>query len=74
VDRIELIRQELERRRVDGVIHYTQFACHHTLEDEIFRAHLDYPILTVQGDLPRLSSEQLKLRLEAFSEMLEVMP
>ena len=72
--RIELIRQELDRRRVDGVIHYTQFACHHTLEDEIFRAHLDYPILTVQGDLPRPSSEQLKLRLEAFSEMLEVMP
>ncbi|HIH86798.1 MAG TPA: 2-hydroxyacyl-CoA dehydratase [Methanosarcinales archaeon] len=72
--RIEMIRQELDRRRVDGVIHYTQFACHHTLEDEIFRAHLDYPLLTVQGDLPRPSSEQLKLRLEAFSEILGVMP
>jgi hypothetical protein len=74
MDRIELIRHELDRRRVDGVIHYTQFACHHTLEDEIFRAHLDYPVLTVQGDLPRPSPEQLKLRLEAFSEMLELMP
>jgi hypothetical protein len=74
MNRIELIRHELDRRRVDGVIHYTQFACHHTLEDEIFREYLDYPVLTVQGDLPRPSSEQLKLRLEAFSEMLEVMP
>lgn len=74
MDRIELIRHELDRRRVDGVIHYTQFACHHTLEDEIFRAQLDYPVLTVQGDLPRPSPEQLKLRLEAFSEMLELMP
>ncbi|MDF1557267.1 MAG: 2-hydroxyacyl-CoA dehydratase family protein [ANME-2 cluster archaeon] len=72
--RIRFIQGELRRRRVDGVIHYTQFACHHTLEDEIFRQHLDYPILTVQGDLPRPSSEQLKLRLEAFAEMLEVMP
>ena len=72
--RVRLIRDELQRRRVDGVIHYTQFACHHTLEDEIFREHLEYPILTVQGDLPRTSPEQLKLRLEAFAEMLEVMP
>ncbi|MCL7476119.1 MAG: 2-hydroxyacyl-CoA dehydratase family protein [ANME-2 cluster archaeon] len=71
-DRVRLIQEELRRRHVDGVIHYTQFACHHTLEDEIFREHLDYPILTVQGDLPRMSPEQLKLRLEAFAEMLEV--
>lgn len=70
--RIRLIQHELQRRRVDGVIHYTQFACHHTLEDEIFRQYLDYPILTVQGDLPRPSTEQLKLRLEAFAEMLGV--
>jgi len=56
------------------VIHYTQFACHHTLEDEIFRDYLDYPFLTVQGDLPGPTPEQLKLRLEAFSEMLEIMP
>jgi hypothetical protein len=72
--RIEVIRNELQRRRVDGVIHYTQFACHHSLEDEIFREYLDYPILTLQGDLPQPTPEQLKLRLEAFSEMLEVMP
>ncbi|MCL7413291.1 MAG: 2-hydroxyacyl-CoA dehydratase family protein [ANME-2 cluster archaeon] len=72
-NRVRLIQDELLRRRVDGVIHYTQYACHHTLEDEIFRQHLDYPILTVQGDLPRPSTEQLKLRLEAFAEMLGVM-
>lgn len=70
--RIEVIKRELEKRSVDGVIHYTQFACHHTLEDEIFREYLDYPILTVQGDLPRPTPEQIVLRLEAFSEMLEV--
>ncbi|MEA3293556.1 MAG: 2-hydroxyacyl-CoA dehydratase family protein, partial [Euryarchaeota archaeon] len=72
--RIKIINHELQKRRVDGVIHYTQFACHHTLEDEIFRDYLDYPFLTVQGDLPGSTPEQLKLRLEAFSEMLEIIP
>jgi benzoyl-CoA reductase/2-hydroxyglutaryl-CoA dehydratase subunit BcrC/BadD/HgdB len=69
--RIEYLQKELEKRRVDGVIHYTQFACHHMLEDEILRQKLDYPILTIQGDLPGKTPEQLKLRLEAFREVLE---
>ncbi|KCZ72629.1 Benzoyl-CoA reductase/2-hydroxyglutaryl-CoA dehydratase subunit, BcrC/BadD/HgdB [Candidatus Methanoperedens nitroreducens] len=69
--RIDFLRKELERRDVDGVIHYTQFACHHMLEDEVLRAELDYPILTIQGDLPGNTPQQIKLRLEAFREMLE---
>ncbi|MCZ7392261.1 MAG: 2-hydroxyacyl-CoA dehydratase family protein [Candidatus Methanoperedens sp.] len=69
--RIEFLQKELEKRKVDGVIHYTQFACHHVLEDEILRAKLDYPMLTIQGDLPGKTPEQIKLRLEAFREVLE---
>ncbi len=69
--RINFLREELEKRKVDGVIHYTQFACHHMLEDEIFREELDYPMLTLQGDLPGNTPQQIKLRLEAFREMLE---
>jgi len=69
--RIDFLRKELEKRRVDGVIHYTQFACHHMLEDEIMRSRLDYPMLTIQGDLPGNTPEQIKLRLEAFREALE---
>jgi benzoyl-CoA reductase/2-hydroxyglutaryl-CoA dehydratase subunit BcrC/BadD/HgdB len=69
--RIEFLQKELKKRKVDGVIHYTQFACHHVLEDEILRSRLDYPILTIQGDLPGKTPEQLKLRLEAFREVLE---
>jgi benzoyl-CoA reductase/2-hydroxyglutaryl-CoA dehydratase subunit BcrC/BadD/HgdB len=68
--RLEFLEKELEPRRVDGIVHYTQFACHHVLEDDILREKLDYPILTVQGDLPRRTPEQVKLRLEAFSESL----
>ena len=69
--RIGFLQKELRKRKVDGVIHYTQFACHHMLEDEIFRQKLDYPILTIQGDLPGKTPEQIKLRLEAFREVLE---
>ncbi|MCZ7356070.1 MAG: 2-hydroxyacyl-CoA dehydratase family protein [Candidatus Methanoperedens sp.] len=69
--RIDFLQKELEKRKVDGVVHYTQFACHHVLEDEILRAELDYPVLTIQGDLPGNTPEQVRLRLEAFREMLE---
>lgn len=69
--RINFLQKELEKRHVDGVIHYTQFACHHMLEDEVMRSKLDYPILTIQGDLPGKTPEQVKLRLEAFREALE---
>jgi benzoyl-CoA reductase/2-hydroxyglutaryl-CoA dehydratase subunit BcrC/BadD/HgdB len=68
--RLDHLERELARRRVEGVVHYTQYACHHILEDDILRDRLDLPVLTVQGDLPRRCPEQEKLRLEAFSELL----
>jgi benzoyl-CoA reductase/2-hydroxyglutaryl-CoA dehydratase subunit BcrC/BadD/HgdB len=69
--RLNFLETELKKRKVDGVIHYTQFACHHLLEDDVFRERLNYPFLTIQGDLPGKTPKQVKLRLEAFSEMLE---
>jgi predicted peroxiredoxin len=68
--RITYLQKELERRKVDGVIHYTQYACHHVLEDDVLRKALPYPFLTVQGDLPGNTPAQIRLRLEAFAEML----
>jgi benzoyl-CoA reductase/2-hydroxyglutaryl-CoA dehydratase subunit BcrC/BadD/HgdB len=68
--RLKFLEKELERRKIDGLIHYTQYACHHLLEDDILRERLDYPFLTIQGDLPGKTPEQAKLRLEALSEML----
>jgi hypothetical protein len=68
--RFTRLEEELARRRVEGVVHYTQFACHHVLEDDMLRERLDLPILTVQGDLARGCPEQEKLRLEAFAELL----
>jgi hypothetical protein len=68
--RFDRLEEELRRRRVEGVVHYTQYACHHVLEDDMVRERLDLPMLTVQGDLARACPEQEKLRLEAFAELL----
>lgn len=69
--RIDFLEKELQKRKIDGLIHYTQFACHHILEDEVLRSELYYPILTIQGDMPGNTPHQIKLRLEAFREMLD---
>jgi len=68
--RLDFLKRELAKRKVDGIIHYTQFTCHHLLEDGMFREELHWPMLTVQGDLPGETPAQIRLRLEAFSELL----
>ncbi len=68
--RINFLKQELAKRKIDGIIHYTQYACHHILEDDVLRKELPYPFLTVQGDLPGPVPLQLRLRMEAFAEIL----
>ncbi|RLG27344.1 hypothetical protein DRN85_00725 [Methanosarcinales archaeon] len=68
--RFDFLKEELGKRRIDAIIHCTQFACHHVLEDGMLREHLQYPTLTVHSDLPGPVPEQLKLRIEAFSELL----
>ncbi len=68
--RINFIKNEIKKRKVEAVIHFTQFACHHKLEDSIFRRELDIPILTIEADLPGRTPEQIRLRLEAFAERL----
>jgi len=68
--RINFLKKELERRKIEGIIHYTQYACHHVLEDDVLRRELPYPFLTVQGDLPGKTPAQVRLRLEAFAERL----
>ncbi len=68
--RLDFLKRELKRRKVDGVVHYAQFTCHHLLEDSLLREELDWPMLTVQGDLPGDTPAQARLRLEAFGELL----
>jgi len=68
--RIEDIRREIERRNIDGVIHYVQSFCFRQIEDIIFREKLDVPILTIEGDKPSRVDARTRLRLDSFLEML----
>lgn len=69
--RLEDINREVERRNLDGIIHYTQSFCFRQIEDLIVREKLDIPILTLEGDKPGKLDARSRMRLEAFIDMLK---
>ncbi|MCL2615431.1 MAG: 2-hydroxyacyl-CoA dehydratase [Dehalococcoidia bacterium] len=68
--RIRDIECEIERRSIDGVIHYVQAFCHRAIGDIVLRNRLSIPILTIEGNTDFVLSQHLKTRLEAFMDML----
>lgn len=68
--RSEAIKQEVDRRRCGGVIHYVQSFCYHQMEDAVLRKVLDVPILRLEGDKPGPLDARTRLRIEAFIESL----
>ncbi|WP_371380827.1 2-hydroxyacyl-CoA dehydratase family protein [Sporomusa aerivorans] len=68
--RIKDIQTEIERRNLDGIIHYVQSFCFRQIEDMILREKLDVPILTIEGDKPGKIDARTRLRIESFLEML----
>lgn len=69
--RIEDIRLEIERRNLDGIIHYVQGFCYRQIEDLIVRDKLDVPILTIEGDSPGKIDARTRMRIDSFLEMLK---
>ncbi len=68
--RLEDIVREIDRRRLDGIIHYVQSFCYRRIEDRILRENVPVPVITLEQDRPGPLSGQLKTRLEAFVELL----
>ncbi len=68
--RAEDIRQEIKRRKIQGLIHYVQSFCYRNMYDTIFKKTLEVPILTLECDRPGGIDGQLRTRIEAFVEML----
>jgi benzoyl-CoA reductase/2-hydroxyglutaryl-CoA dehydratase subunit BcrC/BadD/HgdB len=68
--RIEDIKAEAARRRMDGLVHYVQSFCFRQVEDVIFRGLVPMPILTLEVDRPGPLEARLKTRIEAFMEMI----
>ena len=68
--RIAAIKQEVKKRRLDGLIHYTQSFCHRQIHDLLMRRELDIPLLTIEGDRPAQTDGRVLTRIEAFIEQL----
>jgi benzoyl-CoA reductase/2-hydroxyglutaryl-CoA dehydratase subunit BcrC/BadD/HgdB len=69
--RIADIRREIQRRRIDGIIHYVQAFCHRGIGDVIFRETLGLPVLTLEGNDSFFLSNHVKTRIEAYIDVLE---
>lgn len=61
---------ELERRKVDAVIHYVQSFCFRQIEDMIVRSKIPLPVLTLEGDKPSPLDARSRIRIEGFLEMV----
>jgi benzoyl-CoA reductase/2-hydroxyglutaryl-CoA dehydratase subunit BcrC/BadD/HgdB len=68
--RLKDIKYEIKRRKIHGIIHYTQSFCFRQIEDLIFREKLDVPILTIEGENPGKLDARTKIRLDTFVEMI----
>lgn len=69
--RLADIQAEVDRRQLDGVIHYVQSFCYRQIEDMIVRRQLKVPILTIEGDKPGCMDARTRLRVDGFIEMLK---
>ena len=69
--RLEDLQEEIDKRNIDGVIHYVQSFCYRQIEDMIFREKLNVPLLTIEGDKPGKIDARTKLRIDSFVEMLK---
>ena len=68
--RIKEMKKQIEERKIDGLIHYTQAFCHRSVEDIVIKENLDIPILNIEGDKLNKLDARTKLRLEAFLDMI----
>jgi benzoyl-CoA reductase/2-hydroxyglutaryl-CoA dehydratase subunit BcrC/BadD/HgdB len=70
-ERLKDIKTELQKRRIDGVIHYVQAFCHRGIGDIVMRSAIDQPVLTLEGNADFFLNGHVKTRIEAFLDMIE---
>jgi benzoyl-CoA reductase/2-hydroxyglutaryl-CoA dehydratase subunit BcrC/BadD/HgdB len=68
--RVEDIARQIQTRRLDGLVHYTQTFCYRQMQDIILRKHLKIPMLTLEGDRVSPVDPRSRMRLEAFIDVL----
>jgi benzoyl-CoA reductase/2-hydroxyglutaryl-CoA dehydratase subunit BcrC/BadD/HgdB len=70
-ERLADIKNELQKRHIDGVIHYVQAFCHRGIGDIVMRSALDLPMLTLEGNADFFLNGHVKTRIEAFLDMIQ---
>jgi benzoyl-CoA reductase/2-hydroxyglutaryl-CoA dehydratase subunit BcrC/BadD/HgdB len=72
--RIDDIQKELEKRKIDGIIHYVQAFCYRGIGGIIFKDVLKLPMLTLEGNDNFYLDQHIRTRIEAFIDMLKRNP
>ncbi|MDD4923421.1 MAG: 2-hydroxyacyl-CoA dehydratase [Dehalococcoidales bacterium] len=72
--RIEDIKRELEKRNIDGIIHYVQAFCYRGIGGIIFKDVFKLPMLTLEGNDNFYLDQHVRTRIEAFIDMLKRNP
>ncbi|MFA5628926.1 MAG: 2-hydroxyacyl-CoA dehydratase [Dehalococcoidales bacterium] len=73
-DRTNDIQKELEKRQIDGIIHYVQTFCYRGIGGIIFKDALKLPMLTLEGNDKFYLDQHNRTRIEAFIDMLKRKP
>lgn len=68
--RLDDICPELQKRKIDALISYTQAFCHRQIEEIIIKKKIKYPLITIEGDQPSALDARTRLRLESFLDMM----
>ena len=68
--RVADISEEVQRRRIDGLVHYTQSFCFRQMEHPLLVEDVPVPVLWLEGDRPGPLDGRTRTRLESFIEML----
>ncbi|MFC1887923.1 2-hydroxyacyl-CoA dehydratase family protein [Candidatus Cloacimonadota bacterium] len=69
-DRLDDINSQLQIRRIDGVISYSQAFCHRQIDNILLKKYIEKPFLTIEADQPGPLDARTKLRIESFLDML----
>jgi benzoyl-CoA reductase/2-hydroxyglutaryl-CoA dehydratase subunit BcrC/BadD/HgdB len=70
-ERLKDIKTEIQKRHIDGVIHYVQAFCHRGIGDIVIRDAIDLPVLTLEGNADFFLNGHVKTRIEAFLDMIQ---
>ncbi|PID28475.1 MAG: 2-hydroxyglutaryl-CoA dehydratase [Candidatus Cloacimonadota bacterium] len=70
-DRLKDINLNIEKRKIDGILNYTQAFCHRQIDAVLLKKYIEKPVLSIEGDQPDKTDARTILRLESFIDMLE---